>query len=251
MKYLIYCLVLLLTGCSVVLPGHKGVRLHFGKIQDGVVDEGYYVYIPFVRSTKSLSVRVQKDVVETSAASKDMQELTSHVAINWHINPADADKFYQHIGDEQDAVDHVILPSANEVLKASTAKKTAEEILAKRAELKTEIDQSLRTWLARYGVLVDDVSIVDINFTKDFSQAVERKQIAEQEAKQAEYIAQKAIREAEAEVNRAKGQAEAQKLIRVSITPEILQQKAIEKWDGKFPQVMGNTVLPFINLNVK
>jgi regulator of protease activity HflC (stomatin/prohibitin superfamily) len=135
-------------------------------------------------------------------------------------------------------------------MKSATAKKTAEEILTKRAELKTEIDDSLRERLAKYGVTVTDVSITNLTFSQEFTAAIERKQIAEQEAKQAEYGAQKAVQEARAEVNRAKGQAEAQALLKSTITAEILQQRAIEKWDGKFPQVMGAQALPFLNMKL-
>lgn len=82
--------------------------------------------------------------------------------------------------------------------------------------------------------------------------AIEAKQIAEQQAKQAEYEALKASKEAQAEINRAKGQAEAQRLMRQTLTPELLQKQAIEKWDGQFPQVMsGNGTLPFINISPK
>lgn len=242
--------MIMLSSCSEVGPGEKGIRLNFGRIEQGTVDSGYYIWLPFIRSTRSVSVRVQKDAVETSAASRDIQEVKAHLAINWHIDPTKVDEFYRHVGSEEDAVTNVILPAANEVMKAATAKKTAEEILSKRADLKSEIDNGLRTWLSQYGVLVDDVSLVDITFTKEFSAAVERKQIAEQEAQQAAYEAQKAIKQAEAEVNRAKGQAEAQKLLQASTTPAILQQRAIEKWTGVLPVVMGSSTIPFLNLDL-
>lgn len=250
MKNLLWVMMFVICGCSVVGPGEKGIRLLFGEVQQQQVDAGYYLYIPFIRSTRSLSVRVQKDAIETSAASKDIQEIKAHVALNWHVDPKNAFNFFLHIGNETDAVNNIILPAVNEVMKAATAKRTAEEILSKRSELKVEIDDGLKKWLAPYGVLVDDVSIVDISFTKEFSQAVERKQIAEQEAQQAVYEAQRANKLADAEVNKARGTAEAQKLMKTSITPEILQQRAIEKWDGHFPTVMGNGALPFLNIKI-
>ncbi|MGB7414925.1 MAG: SPFH domain-containing protein, partial [Thermosynechococcaceae cyanobacterium] len=100
------------------------------------------------------------------------------------------------------------------------------------------------------GLIVDDTSLVNISFSPEFSQSIEAKQIAEQEAKKAQYQAQKAAQESVALVNRAKGQAEAQRLQKLSLTPAILQQQAIEKWDGKFPMVMGGSgTLPLININ--
>jgi prohibitin 1 len=97
---------------------------------------------------------------------------------------------------------------------------------------------------------VDDVSLVDFLFSPEFNKAIEAKQVAEQQAKQAEFVALKATKDAEAEVNRAKGQAAAQRLQRSTLTPDLLQKQAIEKWDGKFPTYMGgNSPLPFINVN--
>ncbi|NET72054.1 MAG: prohibitin family protein, partial [Sphaerospermopsis sp. SIO1G2] len=144
----------------------------------------------------------------------------------------------------------VIISSA--VFLAVAAFKTAEEIITKRTELKKEIDTNLKERLASYGIIVDDVSLVNFSFSPEFSRAIEAKQIAEQEAKQASFIAQKATQEAQAEINRAKGQAEAQRLQRLTLTPELLQKQAIEKWDGRFPMVMGGDgAVPLINIDPK
>lgn len=206
--------------------------------------------MPIVTSVKKLSVRVQQNSFNADAASKDLQEVTTNLAINWHIDATQVNKVFQRIRDEEQIVTRIITPAVSEVLKAATAKKTAEEIITKRTDLKTEIDNGLTTRLADYGVIVDDISLVDFAFSPEFNKAIERKQIAEQEAKQAEFVAVRASKEALAQVNRAKGQAEAQRLQRQTLTPTLLQQQAIEKWDGHFPTVMGgNGTLPLINLD--
>ena len=112
------------------------------------------------------------------------------------------------------------------------------------------IERSLKPRLAKYGVQVEDVSLIQIGFSPEFTKSIEQKQIAEQDAKKAEYDALRASKEAEAEVNRAKGTAESQKLLRQSLNRELLEKQAIEKWDGKFPTVMsgGSGALPFINI---
>ncbi len=235
---------------AIVNAGERGVVMRFGKVQDGVLDEGMHPIIPVVTSVKRLSVRVQQNTFNADAASKDLQRVTTELAINWHIDPARVNKIFQQVGDQQQIVTGIITPAVSEVLKAATAKKTAEEIITKRTDLKEEIDRNLETRLAAYGVIVDDVSLVDFAFSPEFSRAIEAKQIAEQEAKQAEFIAVKASKEAIGEVNRAKGQAEAQRLQRLTLTPELLQKQAIEKWDGHFPTVMGgNGTLPLINID--
>lgn len=233
----------------IVNAGERGVVMRLGQVQDGVLNEGLHPVIPFITAVKNMSVRVQRSDIKAQAASKDLQDVTTEVALNWHIEPTKVNTVYQRVGDETQILERIINPAVSEVLKAATAKKNVEEILIKRTELKQEIDQALKTRLSGYGLAVDDVSLVDFGFSPEFNKSIEAKQIAEQEAKQAEFVALKASKDAEAEVNRAKGQAEAQRLQKLTLTPDLLQKQAIEKWDGKFPTYMGgNGQLPFINL---
>ena len=241
---------LLFRPFTIVNAGERGVVMQFGKVQDNVLDEGIHPIMPIVTSVKRLSVRVQQNSFNADAASKDLQKVSTQLAINWHIDTAQVNKVFQRVGDEQQIVLRIITPAVSEVLKAATAKKTAEEIITQRTSLKEEIDNALETRLAAYGVMVDDVSLVDFTFSPEFSKAIEAKQIAEQEAKQAEFTAVRASKDAIAEVNRAKGQAEAQRLQRLTLTPVLLQKQAIEKWDGHFPTVMGGSgTLPLINID--
>lgn len=240
---------LILRPFAIVGAGERGVMMRFGKIQDAILDEGIHPILPIVTSVKTLSVRVQKTDLQADAASKDLQKITTDLAVNWNVDPAKVNQVFQQIGDEEQIVTSILSPAISEVLKAATSKKTAEEIITKRTELKTEIDNSLKKRLEPYGVIVRDVSLINFGFSPEFSKAIEAKQIAEQEAKQAEFTVQKATQDAQAEINRAKGKAEAQRLQRQTLTTEILQQQAIEKWNGQFPTVMGGGgTLPLINI---
>lgn len=243
-------LAIIMRPFAVINAGERGVLMQFGKVQDRVLDEGLHPIIPIVISVKRINVRVQKNTFKSDAASKDLQTITTELAVNWRIDPLKVNRIYQQVGDETLIIDGIITPAVSEVLKAATAKKTAEEVITKRTELKQEIDSNLKKRVESYGIIIDDVSLVNFSFSPEFSRAIESKQIAEQEAKQAEFIAQKATQEAQAEINRAKGQAEAQRLQRQTLTPELLQKQAIEKWDGRFPTVItGDGTLPLINLN--
>jgi regulator of protease activity HflC (stomatin/prohibitin superfamily) len=234
---------------AIVGAGERGVMMRFGKVQDAILDEGIHPILPIVTSVKTLSVRVQKTDLKADAASKDLQSITTDLAVNWNVDPAKVNQVFQQVGDEEQIVASILSPAISEVLKAATSKKTAEEIITKRTELKTEIDNSLKKRLEPYGVIVRDVSLIDFGFSPEFSKAIESKQIAEQEAKQAEFTVKKATQDAQAEINRAKGKAEAQRLQRQTLTAEILQQQAIEKWNGQFPTVMGGGgTLPLINI---
>jgi regulator of protease activity HflC (stomatin/prohibitin superfamily) len=233
-----------------VNPGERGVVINLGKVQNNILDEGTHLVIPFVTSVKKINVRIQKTDIEASAGTKDLQSVNTNLSLNWYVEPTKVNKVYQQIGDEQEVVTRIITPALNEVLKAATPKKTAEEILIQRGELKEEIDRDIKKRLAVYGIQVTEVALVNVGFSPEFAKAIEAKQIAEQQAKQAEYEALKATKQAQAEVNRAKGQAEAQRLMRQTLTPELLQKQAIEKWNGQFPQVMGgNSALPLINIS--
>lgn len=233
----------------VVGAGYRGVVMNFGQVQDQILNEGLHWRIPIMQEVRQLSVRVQKTDILAQVGSKDLQEVKLDVVVNWHIDPNKVNRVYQNVGDEQQIVDRILIPAVGEVVKAAAAKKNAEEILTKRPELKAEIDANLDDRLLSYGIVLDSVSLLDVQFTREFAEAIEQKQIAEQEAQRAVYIAQKAAREAEAEVNRAKGRAEAQRLLQETLTPAVLQNKALEVWDGKFPLVYGGGALPFINID--
>ena len=224
----------------IVNAGERGVMMQFGKVQEQVLGEGLHVIVPTVYTVKKLSVRVQKQESSAEASSKDLQDVFTDVALNWHIIPDEANAIFQQIGDEKEVVARIIDPAVEEVLKAVMAKYTAEEIITKRGEVKAAVDEFLTLRLLTYHIAVDDISLVHVHFSQRFSEAVEAKQIAEQEAKRGEFLALKAVKEAEAKVNLAKGEAEVQRLLRDNLTPELLERQAIEKWDGKLPLIVGD-----------
>lgn len=242
-------LIIIFTPFSIVNAGERGVVMQFGKVQERILGEGIHPIIPIVNTVKKLSVRVQKQEISAEASSKDLQDVFTDVALNWHIIPEEANVIFQQIGDENEVVQRIINPAVEEVLKAVMAKYTAEEIITKRGEVKAGVDDALTTRLTSYHIRVDDISLVHVHFSKRFSDAVEAKQIAEQEAKRAGYVTLKAINEAEAKVNIAKGEAEAQRLLRDTLTPQLLQKQAIEKWDGKLPLIVGNDSIKLLDLS--
>ncbi|MEG3898587.1 MULTISPECIES: prohibitin family protein [unclassified Microcoleus] len=224
----------------IVNAGERGVMMQFGKVQEQVLGEGLHVILPIVHTVQKLSVRVQKQESSAEASSKDLQDVFTDVALNWHIIPDEANAIFQEIGKEKQVVDRIINPAVEEVLKAVMAKYTAEEIITKRGEVKAGVDDFLTLRLVTYHIAVDDISLVHVHFSERFSDAVEAKQIAEQEAKKGEFLALKAVKEAEVKVNLAKGEAEVQRLLRDNLTAELLERQAIEKWNGKLPLIVGD-----------
>ncbi len=236
---LILCTAFVCCFFVVVNAGERGVLMQFGKVQLQILDEGIHPIIPIAQTVKKMSVRVQKQEISAEASSKDLQEVFTDVALNWHIIPAQANVIFQEIGDQVAIIDRIIDPAVEEVLKAVMAEYTAEEIITKRGNVKNEVDTLLTSRLSGYHIAVDDISLVHVHFSQRFSDAVEAKQIAEQDAKRADFIALKAIKEAEAKVNLARGEGEAQRILRETLSPELLQKQAIDKWNGNLPLVVG------------
>lgn len=234
----IVLIILILSPIVIVGAGQRGVVFNNTTgIENRILYEGIHFRIPLIQTITKVSVRVQKTDVKAEAASKDLQTVNTDVVVNWHMDAQKVNKIYQEVGNEQAVEDRILAPAVNEVVKAATAQKTASEILAKRPELKGDIDSALSKRLRRYNIILDDVSITNVAFSREFNKAIEDKQIAQQQAEQAKFL-----------VEKAKSEAEANSIKQSSITPQILQQRALEKWDGHFPQYWGAGSLPFINI---
>lgn len=241
-------LVLLLLWSSFVAigPGERGVLMTFGAVQHGVLAPGLHMKIPLVQTVKRMNVQIQKSQTQETAASRDLQDVTGEVAVNWSINPTDAEWVYERLGDESQLADKVIAPIVSNAVKAVAAHYDAEQLVEKRDVVRDEIQKQIVGALAQYKVQVQGVNITNFQFSQDYSKAIEQKQVAQQRAQQAEYDLARVKVQAQQEVAQAEGQAQAQKLLQSTLTPQIIQLKAVEKWNGVLPQVTGNGAVPFI-----
>lgn len=248
----IIILVLMLNPFVIVGAGERGVVLNFGAVQPQVLGEGLHLRVPIMQTVVIINVQVQKAQTEADAASKDLQDTHSTIALNYHIQPDSAHLVYQSIG--LDFADRVIAPAMQEVLKGVTARYTAMELITQRERIRNEVRDLLHTRLAQYHIIVDDFSIVNFSFSAQFSQAIESKQTAEQLAFKAQRDLERIKIEAEQKVAQAKAEAEALRLQKMEVTDQLValrqievQQKAIDKWDGRLPQVTGGAV-PFLDV---
>lgn len=237
--------VIFLRPFVIINPGERGVVTRLGQVQGQPLGEGLHFKLPIIDRITRINVRINKDQVPGNGSSKDLQDVDIDVAINWKVTPDKVGFVFQELRDEENALERVLIPAVNEVVKAATAQKTAEEIITKRAELKSDIDVGLRERLAAYGLTLTDVSITNIEFSEQFTQAIEAKQVAEQKAKQAVFIAKEAEQQAQAKINLAKGDAEAQRLQAETLKAQggelFLKKEAIEAWKSggaQMPQVL-------------
>jgi regulator of protease activity HflC (stomatin/prohibitin superfamily) len=230
---------------AIINPGQAGVLSVLGKAQDGPLLEGIHFRPPLVSSVDIYDVTVQKFEVPAQSATKDLQNLSASFAINFRLDPVEVVNIRRKQGSLQNIVAKIIAPQTQEAFKIAAARRTVEEAITKRSELKDDFDMALSSRLEKYGIIVLDTSVIDLNFSPEFAKAVEDKQIADQRAQRAVYIAQEAEQEAQADINRAKGRAEAQRLLAETLKDQggelVLQKEAIQAWregGAQMPKVL-------------
>lgn len=236
----------------IVGAGERGVVLNFGAVQPVVLEEGIHFRIPIMQKVVKIDVKVHKSETGAEAASKDLQDIRSTIAVNYHILAEKANWVYQNLGVEFKG--RIIDPAVQEVVKAITAKYNAVELITQREKVRDEIKGLLKSRLLTYSIVVDDFSIVNFKFTQQFEQAIEAKQTAEQLALKAQRDLERIKIEADQKIASAKAEAESLRLQKENVTPQLLRLrqieasiKAIEKWDGHLPKVSSGAV-PFIDM---
>lgn len=236
-------LIIALNSFVVVDPGHTGVVVTLGSVNEGVMQEGIHAKIPFIQSVVKIDNRIRKLEVNTEAFSKDLQSVKTILAINYRVDTAKSYSIYKNIGADYENV--LVVPAVNEVLKATTAQYTAEQSVTNRALISDGLVQGLNEKLNDQGLYVTDVNIIDFDFSDAFITAIEEKQVAQQQLLKAETEKQTAITNAQASAEAAKikaeGDAEANKKLNESLTDKVIENKKIDKWNGELPKVAGSS----------
>jgi prohibitin 2 len=248
--------VVLARGIVVVPAGTRGVVLTWSSVT-GVLSEGLHFITPIAQTVVFMDVTIQKVETLESTASKDLQEVTTTIAVNYRIVPEAAGRIYRDLRQEYEF--RVIKPNIEESVKAATALFEAEELVTKRELVKAQFNDILAERVRQYEIEILSVSIVDFQFSTEFKKAIEAKVTAEQRALEAKnkleqirYEAQQQVIQAEAAANAtimtATAEAEAIRLVRESLTDEYLNYIAIQQWDGKLPYFLGAETVPFIQI---
>lgn len=233
--------------------GERGVVQNFGAVQEEVMNEGIHFKIPIVQTVILMDVKIQKAMTDAASSSSDLQDVDLSVALNYHIIPDKANLVYQTIGVE--FKERIIDPAIQEVMKAVSARYTAEELITKRPAVSTEMQQALTSRLLASNISVDAFSIISFSFSQTFTDAIEAKQTAEQNALKAKRDLDRIKVEAEQTIAAATAEAEALRLQKMNISPDLIELrkieanlKAIEKWNGILPEVTGAGAIPFIGV---
>lgn len=247
--------VLLIVGMNSLAQveyGHVGLYKTFGKLNDNILSPGMHLKIPFIQTVIQVNTQVTKTETDTTASSKDLQPVSTHVAVNYSVDKESAYNLMNNIGGSFDTV--IINPAVQEIVKEVTARYQAEDLIAKRDTVAGEISEHLTNRLAKYNLVVNEINIVNFKFSEAFNQSIEAKQVAQQQALKASNDLKRIEIEAKQKIAQAQAEAESLKLKKQEVTPELVQlkqievqEKALDKWDGKLPQVTGGAT-PFIDL---
>ena len=243
----VVCLVLGFGSWGTIDAGHRGIVMRMGKITGEIKGEGFYTKTPWLDSVWEVNVQTKKEQVETGGASKDLQSVKAVVALNLNVMPDKcAALFQQYSGDYLNAY---VAPAMQESIKAVIAQYTAEELISKREIVRDGIAKLIAAKLTPIGIQTDALNIVDFDFSDAFNHAIEAKVTAEQNALAAKNLLAQKKFEAEQVVATARGKAEAMSIESKALAenPQVLQLRALERWNGVLPQVTSGAI-PFIDV---
>ncbi|MDO9581233.1 MAG: prohibitin family protein, partial [Bacteroidales bacterium] len=214
----ILIIISIIAGSFTTIPaGHRGVVIRFSTVTGTVLEEGLRVKMPFLDSVVKMSVQTEKYEIGAAAASFDLQDVNTTIALNWRLDPSVAAEVYRTLGLEY--INRIAAPAVQETIKQVTARYNAEDLILKREEVKAAITESLSNRLLERGIITETVSITEFRFSSTFIAAIEAKVAAEQavsearnklervkvEAEQAKAVA---VGEADARIAKANGEAE-------------------------------------------
>lgn len=255
-------IIVLAESVVIVQAGHRGVVLYLGAVENRVLGEGWHFITPFAEQVIQLEVRTLKYEADASAASNDLQEVQTVIALNFHIDPSQTNTIYQQLG--EDYANRIIAPTIQESVKASVAKFNAEELITKRETAKGVIAEAIRKTLSERDILVETVFITDFKFSEAFSNQIESKVVAYQKflteqnnLKAVQVIANQTVVQAEAQaranVAKANGESQAIRIINEQLkeSPDYLQWQAINRWNGQMPYALGSGGFPFFQLPIQ
>jgi prohibitin 2 len=252
-------IVILSESVVIVQAGHRGVVLYVGAVENRVLGEGLHFIIPFAEQVTQLEVRTLKFQADASAASNDLQQVATTIALNYHIDPSKANTIYQQLG--ADYTNRIIAPTIQESVKASIAKFNAEQLVTNRETAKATIAQAISRTLSARNILVETVFITDFKFSQAFATQIEQKVVAFQKylteqnnLRAIQVVANQTVVQAQAQarsnVARAEGESQAIKVITDQLRqdPQYLQWQSINRWNGQMPYSLGGGGVPFFQL---
>lgn len=258
-------IMILFSSFSIVGVGEVGIKTRFGEVIGKPLNPGLQMKLPYIEKVNIMDTKIKKIEVDAASASKDLQTVSSKIAINYSVVLEDANNLFQKVGLRYE--DIIISPAIQESVKAATALYTAEELITKRQEVSQKMLENINNKIKSRGLSVANFNIINFDFSAGFNAAIEAKQVAQQnvlkaqqELEQTKIEAEKKVAQAEADakakIANAEAEAQSLRLQKQEITEDMLRLREIEvqaefakKWDGKLPVTMFGDSIPFVNFN--
>jgi len=235
---------------TTIEAGERGVVLNWGAFRGNIMEPGLHFKIPFVQNVIKINVQTQKLAIENAQAySYDLQVVDVKSVLNYNVNPQEVGLLFAEVGLSYE--NKILSPILESSIKQVYAKYTAEQLLSQRSAVQEEIEQTVKKTLEGKHLVIQQYSLLNESFSQEYEKAIEQKQIAEQSALKAKNDLQRIKIESEQQIAAARGKAEALKVEQEALSnkPEVLQLRAIEKWNGQLPTYLGSGApMPFLNL---
>ena len=243
----LFLIITLFASITTVKSGEVGLKVRFGKIVDNSLKEGINIKVPYIEKIVKVNIKVQKVELETESSSKDLQTITTQLAVNFKVEGNKASSLYKTVGNSYK--DTILVPAIQESIKAVISEYTAEQTITMRNEVSDKCLEEIQSKVEKYGITITDFNIIDLDFSKAYNQAIEEKQVAEQKVLTAKQELEKQKIEAEKKIVEAEATKKANELLKQTLTDEVIAKQFIEKWDGKLPETYaGSDILKIFNL---
>ena len=237
---LLIVLVAAFGSFGTVNAGERGVKTRLGAVV-GIVPQGFYVKAPFIEHIIKMDVRTQSLVADDKtplmAASNDLQDTRLSVVVNYHIDPRQVADIYQQYGGADNYYKSVVDPLIVATIKSVASQYTAADQIQKRAEMSSKALAALTNAFEGKNVVIEKADITNISFSDSFTQAIEAKVTAVQNAEAAQNKLVQVKAEAEQTIAKAQADAEAIKIQAQAINSQggadYVELQKVHKWDGK------------------
>ena len=245
---LLIVFLLMFNPIAIVGVGERGVKVTLGKTSPESFSEGVHFVTPFISHMYKMDVKTVKSNISTNAQSKDIQQAKIVYVVNYNLIPEFAPKMYREVG--KDYVNIIISPTLEGIVKDVIGKWNAQDIVANREKVASEILEKLKASLEEKYINVTDFQITGIQYSNAFEQAIENKVTAEQDALKAKNVTIQVQEEAKQKVIAAEAEAKSMAIRAQALAQNkaLVEYEAVKKWDGKLPEYMLGDSVPFINL---
>jgi len=243
----LFVLVTFFDSFTTIKSGEVGLKERFGKITETSLKEGINFKVPYIENIRKVNIKVQKAELNTESSSKDLQTITTKLAVNYRVESDKATQLYKNVGNNYEET--ILIPAIQESIKAVISQYTAEQTITIRNEVSDKCLDEIQNKVGKYGIAIDDFNIIDLDFSAAYNQAIEEKQVAEQKVLTAQQELQKTKIDAEKKIVEAEATKKANELLKQTLTDEVIAKQFIDKWNGQLPSTYaGNDILGIFNI---